>query len=223
MITVGTWNIHKGKKLKQVMEEIEMTSLKDSDVLNLQEIMIKQGQGEEVAKRFGYQFVSKGSNAIFTRFPIIASGHVVVNPETGRSAVWADLSTHRGTIVRVYCPHLSYKVKVSPFIPEIRGQETRRILEHAADFNGSVIVAGDLNTVGFFVGGHEDEETIILLKNAGYKDTLERVATRTHQLVGRIDWIFAKGLQTLWAVKGEYTGSDHRWMQSMLTVQPAYH
>jgi endonuclease/exonuclease/phosphatase family metal-dependent hydrolase len=223
VIHVATWNIHHGKNLDRLAEEMRTTSLGESEILNLQEIMVKEGQAEKIANQFGYQYVSQGSNAILSKYPILASGSVLVNPDTGRRVVWADLSTHRGTTIRVYCPHLSYKVKMSPFIPEIRKTEMERLLAHAQDFQGPIIVAGDLNSVGYFLWGHENEPEIQLIKAKGYTDTLERVATRTNELVGRIDWIFTKGFKTAWAVKGDFAGSDHRWMQAWVDLDTEFY
>ncbi|HEX4925364.1 MAG TPA: endonuclease/exonuclease/phosphatase family protein [Bdellovibrionales bacterium] len=210
--TVGTWNIHRGRNIERVIEELETAPIGASAILALQEVSPQKKHAELLAARFGLNFHYFGSDAILTRYSIVRAGAIVSNPQTGRHTPWAELEVEPGRIVRVYSPHLSYKLKTNPFIGDVRGQEMKVILDHADTFDGPVIIAGDLNSVGSFLGGHDREPAIRLLRARGFRDELSAVACRTHTLVGRIDWIFSRGLQHAGAVKGRYAGSDHRWM-----------
>jgi endonuclease/exonuclease/phosphatase (EEP) superfamily protein YafD len=217
-LSVATWNIHKGAGWKKLERELA-GPLKSSDILLLQEVLTKDEgqQGLKIARLHGAQVVVAGRDVIITRLPLVATGQLLINPTTRRHGAWATLRMGEQQL-RVYSLHLSYKVKRSPFIPEVRDGEMARVLAHAKSFSGPVIIGGDLNTVGWFVCCSADEVLLQRLKSAGYQSAVSGAPGRTHHLAGRTDWIFTKGLVAESALRGPYAGSDHRWVRSTLRI-----
>ncbi|MFH1724733.1 MAG: endonuclease/exonuclease/phosphatase family protein [Elusimicrobiota bacterium] len=220
-LRVGTWNIHKGKRLDRVLEELKEPPLSDCDVLALQEVLTgEEGrQAKEIAEALGARSVNAGRDVIVSRLPILDSGEITLR--RGRSAAWADLRDSAGRALRVYDVHLTYKVGWHPFIPEVRAGEMRTLLEHAKTFDGPVIILGDFNTVGWFVCCHRDAPLLGLLRDAGFREA--GIEGGTQRLVGTVDWIFARGLVIKDARRGDYAGSDHRWITATLETPAASH
>lgn len=219
-LCVATWNIHGGRKLERVRKELSRPPLSGCEVLALQEVLTKEEGAQErrLAAQHAAEAVAAGRDVILSRLPVVSSGSLRINPATGRQAAWADLRASSRSVVRVYSVHLSYKVRRSPFIREIRKEEMARVLEHAAASSGPVVVAGDYNTVGWFVCCHASAPSLRLLRAAGYADALAGARGSTQRFVGPVDWIFVKGLSPARARRGDYAGSDHRWMLSVLEV-----
>lgn len=97
-------------------------------------------------------------------------------------------------------------------ISRIRGLEIQRILDHAGLTAGPAVIAGDFNSIGKWFSGYGGEDSIRLTKSAGFTDALGKVGGSTHKLCGRIDWIFLRGPSLLKGLRGDYGGSDHRWI-----------
>ncbi len=223
-IVVSSWNIQNGEDFSQIIDEIKATKLKNSDLFVIQEIQTNQSinQAQVLAKMFGYFFVFKGRDAILSKFPIQKSGAIVINKSPKREAVWADVDVGGENYIRIYGLHLSYKVDISPFIQEIRGDEISVVIEHSKSFDGPVIVAGDLNTIGDMFWGEESEPAIVFLKDAGFNDAFEGEDFSTHLIFGRLDWIFSKGFDVEKSVVGNFSVSDHRWIQTNLVTTQSY-
>ena len=218
--TVAAWNINKGGNIAVIERELTRPPLSEAVLIALQEALTepKQLQEKRLARAIGAQDHAAGRDAILSKWPLINRGEVLVNPETGRRAAWADARSPEGRVIRFYSLHLSYKIGRNPFVPHVRAAELRALLDHAEAFEGPVVVAGDLNTVGWLFCCGRDEPSLRLLKIRGYTDVLEtaKVGCNTQHVVGTVDWIFVRGLTPISAVCGRYAGSDHRWILGTL-------
>lgn len=210
-IRVTAWNMGNlgettTEKAAQALDQFS----EQADILALQECPAPSSN----ATRLAWNGVFEYSNAILSRWPIIASGLVPANPSWPRDLPWADIQPPSGPAVRIYSVHLTFRRGGTPFLATAREIETRRILTHANGFSGPVIVAGDFNSVGWFLGGQASEPAIRLLQLTQYNDALAMIGGRTHAILGRLDWIFSRGLTASEPVLGEYAGSDHRWIST---------
>ncbi len=217
-LSVAAWNIHKGHNWDVVARAMHESPLAEADVVALQEVLTDEEgrQGQRLARIFGGRAIVVGRDVILSRLPVVSFGEVTVNPATGRRAAWADLRVAPKKTVRVYSVHLSYKVKKSPFIPDVRKEEMRRVLLHASGFPGPVVIAGDYNTIGWIVCCQESAPLLSMLEENGYSDATAGSPGRTQLWTGKVDWIFAKGLSASSSTRGRYAGSDHRWLLSGL-------
>ena len=204
--------------MEKIEGELENSPLRESTIISFQEIISKNGQVEYLAKKYGYYYYYKGRNGVLSKYPITKSGFVIVNQDTDRKAIWVDLLIESSQPIRIYIPHLSYKIKINPFIADIRGKEMNQILEHTEAFDGPIIIAGDLNTIGFLFFGHSREPAILYAKRAGFVDAMKDIKYSSQRFVGRVDWILARGFKILTSTQGNYGGSDHRWIQSTLEI-----
>lgn len=211
-VRVTTWNLG-GGKAQQALDLFAATS----DVIALQEC---PDPGRPLTTDAGSQWhgVHEYSNAILSRWPIVQSGLIAANPAWARDLPWADIQPPEGPALRVYSIHLTFKRHGNPFLGAARAAEIRRILLHARGFAGPVIVAGDFNTVGWILGGQASEPAIELLEASGYVDAFRAVGGRTHALLGRLDWIYAKGFVATDQLLGDYDGSDHRWLKTSMAA-----
>jgi endonuclease/exonuclease/phosphatase (EEP) superfamily protein YafD len=214
LLTISSWNIHGGKYWTQVHDEFQKNIAPFSDVVTLQETLTEPGQeqAQRLGAEFGFEVHFAGHDAILSKLPIRDRGALITNPDTGRVTPWVEIEWNREPLL-IYSPHLSYKVSTSPLISKIRRGEMARIIEHSR--GRRAIIAGDLNTVesGWFGTG---ELSVPLAKNAGFLDALSTDAGFTHMLLGRLDWILARGFRVRTSKRGEYGGSDHRWLQTRL-------
>lgn len=181
-----------------------------ADILALQECPAPS----ELAAPLAWNGVYEYSNAILSRWPITSSGLVPANPTWPRDLPWADIQPPSGPAIRIYSVHLTFRQGGTPFLAAAREIETRRILTHARSFDGAVIIAGDFNSIGWILGGQASEPAIQLLQLSNYNDALATVGGRTHAFLGRLDWIFARGLISSEPIVGGYAGSDHRWISA---------
>jgi len=215
-LKVCTWNINKGVKFQRVLDELKRAPLAGCDVLALQEVMPadQEKQARMIAGTLKATYARGGRDVIVTKLPIVRYGEIRLR--SGRNATWADIRSRSGVTFRVYDVHLSYKIGINPFMPEKRKEEMEKILQHAEDFNGPVIVAGDFNTIGWLLGGQSSDPVPALLRRAGYTEASFK--GRTNLLCGKIDWIFVKGMKTGQARLGSYAGSDHKWITADLQL-----
>jgi endonuclease/exonuclease/phosphatase family metal-dependent hydrolase len=218
--SIGSWNLHGGSKIEDTEKEFQQSNIGQSSIMLFQE----SGESSSVdyadifAQKYGYEIHRVGSNAILSKFPLSGQGGILVYAKENRIIPFTDLTFSNGTVMRVYCLHLTYKDGWNPFVSDLRGEEMKLILNHAKGFSGPIIIAGDFNTVGKFTSGHENEAAIKLIKEAGFKDALEAIGGSTNLLVGRIDWIFSRGLELIDSMRGDFGGSDHRWIQASFSV-----
>lgn len=212
--TIGVWNLNRGD-YDRILSEIGDARLDEADFLVLQEtIGRKPGNlAQRLAEELGYYNVQHSFNAILSKTPPVARGALLVNSQRERHLPWADYRLGEG-MVRIYCVHLTFRTRFSPLIPQTRAQEVRRLLEHAESFAGPIVIAGDFNSLGNLSGN--EEEAQILLKRRGFIDALVDQPGATHDIFGRLDWIFVRGLPVESATRGNYAGSDHRWLRVRL-------
>lgn len=219
VVRIASWNLGGLSQSADEKTALAMELLAESaDILALQEC---PEPSTSPAAEQGWQGVYEYSNAILSRWPILRSGLVAANPAWPRDLPWADIQPPNGPVFRVYSAHLTFKRGGIPFLTQARAIEARRILIHASSFEGPVILAGDLNTVGWIFGGQESEPAIQLIEASGYTDALFTIGGRTQGLLGRLDWIFSRGFQSAEPVLGDYAGSDHRWILARLVVGDA--
>jgi len=220
---IATWNIVGGKKLfskksnySNIENVIRKGDLKNSDFISFTE----QGDPDQVAQiahRLGYYY-SEGiwGNSILSKYKIVNTGSVVVNPVSMRQAAWADIEIENNEIIRVYAVHLSYKMKLNPFIPKIRGKEMELVLINASTFKGKVIIAGDFNTVRMIPIFMSNKPVLKNAKKYGYKNAFKKKRKLT-QIMGQLDWIFARGVKKIVKSKiGKFSGSDHRYIYTSI-------
>jgi endonuclease/exonuclease/phosphatase (EEP) superfamily protein YafD len=222
--TIATWNVFSARAGLWTIASQFHGALGLADVVCLQEA--RRGTHsltQRLARDFGYPWhFQVGSDAILSRFPIVASGKVHINRIVGRRAPWVTLLLNRPneTLLRVYSVHLSYKRGLWPFVKSVRWAEARRIERHlrkpASTFTGPTVIAGDFNSVGWVIGGWGTEPSLRVMRTLGFRDAIER-NRRTH-LLGRLDWILARGLDIGTPSIGNFSGSDHRWLLSRLRL-----
>lgn len=214
LLCVLTWNIHGGRNHEKLIREMN-TELRTCQVWSLQEA----GQETdawlgEVAEIQGRQQVQKHSNRILSTLPIVDGGAVPLPPDGHRSAVFADIQVAPDQLVRVYTFHLTYKHKGNPFVGSLRAQEIEGVLEHARSWNGPVVLAGDFNSLGYFLGGSSREPAIRSVLREGFEDAHGGRNRRTHTWAGHVDWIFSRFLELIRGDFGRKSGSDHIWLRA---------
>ncbi|OIO12385.1 MAG: hypothetical protein AUJ52_00335 [Elusimicrobia bacterium CG1_02_63_36] len=217
--SIVSWNIHKGSRLERVLEEFRSPELSKASLFALQEVLTEPGFRQQ--ERFPGEAHAVGRDVIVSRWEIADRGEVLVNPATGRRAAWADVRSPEGREARLYSLHLSYKIGRDPFVPHIRAAEMRAVLDHADAYPGPVIVAGDFNTVRWFVCCGRGAPLLRLMENRGYRDALAAagVACNSQHIAGTVDWIFVKGLKPESAACGRYAGSDHKWIEARVSFK----
>jgi len=219
-LTVAIWNIHDGNtwygtnNINNINRELE-NKISKQDIVFLQEV--PHGEFlDNAAKSSGYHKSGK-RNAILSKYPILNSDRVVINA-AGRAASWADIEYTNKTIIRVYSIHLSYKANGWLYIPEIRGAEFERLIDHAGTFDGPIIIAGDFNTADI-IGSNLDKRPVFQAAyRANFMNAFHEQHCNTHMILGRIDWIFYKGMSVWLSGCGIYSGSDHRWMHATFSI-----
>ena len=145
---------------------MEFVKEKDPDIVCLQEYS-KRGKASFPAykHKFIYGRDGKTGQAIYSKYPIIDSGHIEF-PNSGNNVVFADIVRAKDTL-RVYSMHLQ-SIKISPDIHEkideekskmiffriseafkAQQQQAELIEEHKADCPYPMIICGDLNNSAF--------------------------------------------------------------------------
>lgn len=221
-VIISIWNLHNQQSifgndnLTTIKDQFVKTSLKDSDLIALQEVTDNE-KINEITEPYGFIF-SGQRDAILSKHAIVKSGHIIINPY-GRTAFWSDIQITNDTVLRLYSVHLSFKQDRSPFIEKQRGEEMANLLKHAADFNGPTIIAGDFNTITVFKSEIKKIPALYNLNEAGYKSSRPIDACDSHIPLGQQDWIFVKGAEVIRYVCGNYAGSDHRWIQAEIGLK----
>ena len=214
-LTVASWNMHGGNtwygtsNIDNINREFAK-SLGKQDIVFLQEA-VQGGLLDDLAKKYGY-YKSGNRNTILSKYPILRSGVVAIDSRGARDASWSEVE-YNNTIIRIYSIHLSYKVDNWFYIPEVRGAELKTLIDHAGSFGGPIIIAGDFNTVNLVGSKLDDRPVFQEAYRAGFKNAFKEQDCNTQMILGRVDWVFYKGMSAWFSGCGNFSGSDHRWMQ----------
>jgi endonuclease/exonuclease/phosphatase family metal-dependent hydrolase len=228
-LRVATYNVHM-QSAKAIVEAIQANpNLRRVDVLLLQEIEDNSAsQAEEVARRLnmnyayapGYGLADGGSHgvAIISRHELkdleiieLPYFHVVVN-SARRVALGATIELNRAK-VRIYSVHLDNRIN-----PSKRKKQLAPVFDAAAQFEGPVVIGGDLNTSPFCWGlalipvpcGLQDNATENSAKAAGFTTPLAEAGATAKWLSMKLDAIYVRDLQTnSRAVEESVRLSDH--------------
>lgn len=193
-ILVASFNIKFAVEMERAVDLLEsVPELRAADVLLLQEMDVAGVR--KVAEALDYCWVyypatlhpqsgRQFGNAVLSRYPI-RQDHKVTLPHIGQFGRTQRLATAatidvNGTLIRLYSMHLATIVELGP---ERRRRQARAIVEDAAQFDGPVLVGGDLNARS--LGD--------IFVEAGY-DWLTRDIGRTTRFAS-LDHFLVKGLK----------------------------
>lgn len=212
-VRIASWNLNSlrgGAASQTGLRDLAATH----DVIALQELPgdSRPGFATRIGLPASWHAFGFASNAVAGRYPIRRSGVTEVSVNPPRHLPWVEMETPQGPLV-VYSIHLTYRLTWHPFLEQQRAYETRLLLRDALAFDAPVVLAGDFNSLGWVVGGHE-ELSVRTLRTAGFQPLVSPGGT--HRLLGKLDWIFAKGLRGRADEMGTYQGSDHRWIQAQV-------
>ncbi|MBI1352786.1 MAG: hypothetical protein GC160_00460 [Acidobacteria bacterium] len=217
-VRVASWNLRRGLDSPSIRKGLATPLLSaDCDILALQETSAaaEEAPVATLAAERGWSYTGNASNAILSRWPIRRAGRAVIGVNRTRELPWADIETPAGPL-RIYSVHLSFRNGGWPFEEQLRFQEIAWILYHLERTeppespSAPVILAGDFNSIGWLLGGHQQEKGLRLLSSRGFLAAPGDGAT--HALFGRLDWILARGLRPVDGGVGKFSGSDHRWL-----------
>jgi endonuclease/exonuclease/phosphatase (EEP) superfamily protein YafD len=150
-LTVVTQNCFFSKRTKKVIRLINSTQ---ADVYCLQEITSKK-IAEYIKLKTGYDYIISEKtravgkihfhNAIFTKLKVHASDEINYTKTTGKNfagkAFWSILEKN-GYLVKVYNCYLS----INCMSMKQRSDIQEKILTDANEFDGRIVICGDMNT-----------------------------------------------------------------------------
>jgi endonuclease/exonuclease/phosphatase family metal-dependent hydrolase len=157
-IRIVTFNIKLGRRIDRAIQVLRSDSLRDADILALQEMDDAGVDRIARALRLNYVyypgFIHPTDHryfgpAVLSRWPIERSWKLLL-PHEGRvrhqrrTATVAELRL-RGRRIRVYAVHLETPFR---FSDAARRDQVRTILADASGFGGPVVIAGDFNSYG---------------------------------------------------------------------------
>jgi len=165
-IRIVTFNIKLGRRIDRAIEVLRSDSLRDADILALEEMDDAGVDRIARALRLNYVYYPGSIHptdhryfgpAILSRWPIERSWKLLLPHEAGlrhqrRTATAAEIRL-RGLRVRVYAVHLATPYR---FSDAARADQVRTILADASGFDGPVVIAGDFNSygIGAFLARH---------------------------------------------------------------------
>jgi endonuclease/exonuclease/phosphatase family metal-dependent hydrolase len=219
-LTVVTLNAARETDPNRILRDVDLApAVRDADVLLLQEVAQAPDQTQCVAERLAatlkryvvYSPAATGVTdqglAILSRYPLankevrVLPAYNLVFRSRSRIALSATVETPSGP-VRVTNAHLDTRINA-----EDRIRQLAPVLKDG--FSGRRIVAGDFNTNEFYWVGRMLPVPVPGVQTARVRDFMIRngfanaVAGSpiTHELMMRLDWIFARGLNgSRWAV-----------------------
>lgn len=223
-LRVVTFNIKFSREIDQAIAVLAGDSLRDADVIALQE-MDERGV-ERIARALALNYAyypatvhpSNGQYfgpAVLSRWPIERSWKLLL-PHEGRlrkqrRTATAAVVRANGTPVLVYAVHLETPIKMSD---AGRRDQAHAVMADAAGYAGPVVVAGDFNSQA--IGP--------VFRQQGYRWITERVGPT----VAMFSWdhIFARNLRpatpgSAGVVREVRGASDHRPVWAVLTPAPA--
>jgi endonuclease/exonuclease/phosphatase family metal-dependent hydrolase len=157
-IRIVTFNIKLGRRIDRAIEVLRSDSLRDADILALEEM--DDAGADRIARALHLNYVYYPGSihptdhryfgpAVLSRWPIERSWKLFLPHKSRlrhqqRTATVAELHLH-GRRIRVYAVHLETPFR---FSDAARKDQVRTILADAAGFNGPVVIAGDFNSYG---------------------------------------------------------------------------
>jgi endonuclease/exonuclease/phosphatase family metal-dependent hydrolase len=164
---VRMFNLYEWLPQRDIAQKImAFVKEKDPDILCLQEYTKKEKTAfPGYAHKFVFSREGQTGQAIYSRFPIIDSGHIEF-PGSANNVVFADIKKGKDTL-RIYSMHLQ-SIKISPDIHEKINEEKSKVIfkrissafakqqhqaelfeKHKAECKHKMIICGDLNNSAF--------------------------------------------------------------------------
>jgi endonuclease/exonuclease/phosphatase family metal-dependent hydrolase len=157
-IRIVTFNIKLARRIDRAVEVLRSDSLRDADILALEEMDDSGVDRIARALRLNYVYYPGSIHptdhryfgpAVLSRWPIERSWKLFLPHKSRlrhqqRTATVAELRL-RGRRIRVYAVHLETPFR---FSDAARRDQVRTILDDAAGFDGPVVIAGDFNSYG---------------------------------------------------------------------------
>jgi endonuclease/exonuclease/phosphatase family metal-dependent hydrolase len=157
-IRIVTFNIKLGRRIDRAIEVLRSDSLRDADILALEEMDDAGVDRIARALRLNYVYYPGSIHptdrryfgpAVLSRWPIERSWKLFLPHwsrlrHQQRTATVAELRL-RGRRIRVYAVHLETPFR---FSDAARKDQVRTILADASGFDGPVVIAGDFNSYG---------------------------------------------------------------------------
>ena len=222
-LRVVTFNIRESREIDRAIEVLRSDSVRDADVVALQEMSESGVDRIARALRLNYAYYPAVIHhrtggyygpAILSRWPIEQSWKVLLphgSWDRGlRRTATAAVVRANGLPILVYSVHLETMVKLSP---AKRTEQARAVTEDAKGFRGPVVIAGDLNDYGMAARIHDQ----------GYTWLTEWVGP-THTIFS-MDHILARGLVSpepgsVGVVPEVGGASDHHPVWAVLVPSP---
>jgi endonuclease/exonuclease/phosphatase family metal-dependent hydrolase len=222
-IRVVTFNIKYSIEIDRAIEVLEGDSLREADVVALQEMDENGVDRIARALRLNYAYYPASIHhshhryfgpAILSRWPIERSWKVLLPHKAWgrgqRRTATAAVVRVNGRPLLVYAVHLETMVKLSD---EKRWDQARTVIADAERFQGPVVLAGDFNSYG--IGAR--------MRREGWDWTTRWVGPTVSVL--SLDHIFTRGLVpaepfSVGAVRRVNGASDHRPVWAVLV--PGY-
>ncbi len=222
-IRVVTFNIKESKEIDRAIAVLESDSLRDADVVALQE-MDETGV-DRIAKALGFNYAYYPAvihpkthgyygPAVLTRWPIERSWKVILPHEAwGRKqqrTATAAVVRINGLPVAVYAVHLETMVKLSDLS---RTDQANAVTDDAKRYRGPVVILGDFN----------DDAMAARMEQQGFTWTTEWLGP-THMGLFTLDHIMTRGLTpvtptSVGVVKDVHGASDHHPVWAVQTPE----
>lgn len=223
-LRVVTFNIKESKEIDRAIGVLEGDSLRDADVVMLQEMNESGVDRIARALRLNYAYYPAVIHhrtgdyygpAVLSRWPIERSWKVMLpygSWDRGmRRTATAAVVRVGGLQVLVYAVHLETMVKLSP---EKRAEQARAVTDDARRFSGPVVIAGDFNDYGMAACMHRE----------GFRWLTEWLGP-THTIFP-MDHILTRGLEPIepdgvGVVRQVHGASDHHPVWAVLRPMPS--
>ena len=217
VVTVGTYNIHRGRGLDGTRNLARIAEvISRCDVVALQEV---EGHGlrhfgnqaYKLSQTCGYKahfsptrrqlFFPHRGNAILTRLPVMGWQREPLSPTTGKA--YRNVTTYdidiNGTIIHILNTHLSR--------PSEQMFPLKRVIDLFLSYDRAVLV-GDFNA-------YRTEPELQRLLVLGAEDATVLCGSNPDQ----IDWILVRGLEVLGALTEPPGASDHPFFSATLRLR----
>jgi len=210
VLRVVTFNIKYSKEIALATRALEGDSLRDADLVMLQEMDEVGVDRIARALELNYAYYPATIHpatgryfgpALLSRWPIERSWKVMLpHASWGRGqrrTATAAILRVRGERLLAYAVHLETPIRITP---SERRDQIQVVLDDASSFDGPVVIAGDFNS----------EEIGTHLRRKGYRWVTEGIGPT----VSFFSWdhIFTRGLRVahLGVVRENHGASDHR-------------